>query len=544
MGFAAALSSPRRARARTPYGALAQVCDRVVEKAQTLTWPSARYRRNPVAFCREVLKFEPWARQIEVLESIRDHRNTTVRSGHKVGKSVLVAAAALWFYCSFEAARVILTAPKASQIDEIVWKEIRRLYRQASAKGIPIGGELHELARSGLRDPNDDRQIVGFTARDGEGLAGISGANVLIIPDEASGIHDRFFEVLGTSLAGSGGTVRKVYISNPTRTAGEFFRSHTANKSIFNCIGISSEETPNARGATGSAVIPGLAGPEWIAERKVEWGEDSPTYAIRVKGEFATNRDGKIISVEVIDMAESGWNLVPLEGQLQIGIDPAGDGVIGDETAISVRRGNKIVTTIAWRGLKEEEIANHATELLATHRFAREKSTPRIAIDAEGGIGSRVLGFLRAFTDLQPSACEIVVVRGGRKMWGSPEYDRVRDALWGHCEKWLSAGGAIPTDPKLREELNAPSFAHDRNMRYVASEKKELRKLLGRSPDRADSVCLAIWGFQSDESEGDDDVPEVSAAPPGAARSGGNDDDDLGGVGGDPYAARDLWSGR
>ena len=69
-------------------------------------------------------------------------------------------------------------------------------------------------------------------------------------------------------------------------------------------------------------------------------------------------------------------------------------------------------------------------------------------------------------------------------MWGSPEFDRIRDALWGQTQKWLTAGGAIPDDTKLAQELNAPMFTADANQRYVATDKKTLRKELGRSPDR------------------------------------------------------------
>lgn len=234
---------------------------------EAVTWPSPRWQDDPVGFARDVLGIELWSSQVELVESIRDHRNTTCRSGHKCGKSTALAVAAIWFYSSFERARVVLTAVKASQIEQVLWVEIRRLYRQAKKGRYPLDGELFELARSGLRH-EDGRQIIGITARDGEGLAGISGPNVLLLADEASGINDRFFEVLGSSLAGSGGTVRKCYISNPTRTTGEFYRSHTNTTSaqIFNRIHISSEDTPNAR---GEKTIPGLAGPEWIAEKKI-----------------------------------------------------------------------------------------------------------------------------------------------------------------------------------------------------------------------------------------------------------------------------------
>jgi hypothetical protein len=37
-------------------------------------------RQDPVAFCRELLGFEPWSKQAEILVSIRDDTRTAVRS--------------------------------------------------------------------------------------------------------------------------------------------------------------------------------------------------------------------------------------------------------------------------------------------------------------------------------------------------------------------------------------------------------------------------------------------------------------------------------
>lgn len=522
----------RGASHRSPFEALAQVCDRIASKPEVVTWPSPRWREDPVRFAREVIGIELWSAQVEILEAIRDNRNTTVRSGHKCGKSTALAVAALWFYCSFPRARVVMTAVKASQIDEVIWKEVRRLYRGAK---IPLGGTLYDLARSGLRDPNDDRQIWGITARDGEGLAGISGPNVLVLTDEASGIPDRFFEVLGSSLAGSGGTARKCYISNPTRTTGEFYRSHTTNAHLFKCLHVSSTDTPNAR---GTDVIPGLAGPDWIAEKRIEYGEDSAAFKVRVLGEFVHDKDGKIISLDLIAAAELAWDLAPETGDLQIGIDPAGDGVVGDETVIAIRRGGKIVTVLPWRGLTEDSIVAHTVGVLKEHRV-RATGVPRIAVDVEGGIGTRVMAKLRIAVEALPGEVELIPVRSGKKLWGSPEFDMVRDGLWGQAREWLMGGGAIPSDVKLSQELNAPIFTADKNQRYVATDKKELRKLLGRSTDRADAVCLAIWGYAS-VSQNADEAKQTTT------QTKARDVDDLDesrDLGLDPYAAMGAWGG-
>lgn len=526
--MAAAVSLGRGAPV-TPFGAIAAVARRAADDGAIIRWPSRRWESDPVGFAREALGVALWSGQVDIVESIRDNRNTTVRSGHKCGKTTALAVAALWFYATFPRARVLMTAVKASQVDEVMWKEVRRLYRGAK---IPLDGTCNEIARSGIRN-SDERQIWGATARDGEGLAGISGPNILILVDEASGIHDRFFEVLGTSLAGSGGTVRKCYISNPTRTTGEFYRSHTTNKALFNALHISSEDTPNAR---GERVVPGLAGPEWIAERKAEYGEDSHAYRVRVRGEFVHDKDGKIISLDLIALAQAAWDEAPETGSLQLGVDPAGDGVIGDETAIAVRRGNKILTVIAQRGLSEDAVVQMVGEVAKMHRREGEPA-PRVAIDCEGGIGTRVLEKLRAYGDAHRDAITIVPVRSGKKLWGSPEFDRVRDGLWGQAQKWLMAGGALPEDVKLAQELNAPSFVADANQRYVATDKKQLRKDLGRSTDRADAVCLAIWGFAED---GSHEEVEAPAAPP--AHHDPYREPQARGM--DPYGALDAWGNR
>jgi phage terminase large subunit len=71
----------------------------------------ARYRADPTAFCEEVLHFTPWSKQAAILESVRDHTRTSVRSCHGAGKTATAARAALWFLAVHPSSRVITTAP-------------------------------------------------------------------------------------------------------------------------------------------------------------------------------------------------------------------------------------------------------------------------------------------------------------------------------------------------------------------------------------------------------------------------------------------------
>ena len=126
------LSAAKRRRIRTPKkrrsmaGDLGEGLRVLVAKSTTLTWPSPKYAKDPVAFSRDILGFDPWERQAEVMRAVVDHPLVSVKSGHRVGKSWLVSALAHWFYCSFEDARVICTAPTATSVQGIVWRAIRQ----------------------------------------------------------------------------------------------------------------------------------------------------------------------------------------------------------------------------------------------------------------------------------------------------------------------------------------------------------------------------------------------------------------------------------
>ncbi len=55
----------------------------------------AAYADRPVAFIREVLGGEPWSRQVEIAESVRDSPLVVVRSANAVGKDWIAARLAL-----------------------------------------------------------------------------------------------------------------------------------------------------------------------------------------------------------------------------------------------------------------------------------------------------------------------------------------------------------------------------------------------------------------------------------------------------------------
>lgn len=507
-------------------------------------FPSPTYRTDPVRFFREVLGIEPWSRQIEIIEAIRDYPRVAVRAGHKVSKSNTIGGVALWFYCSFEDARAILTSTTSRQVDQILWRELRMMRarggrcvacKRADPDGLVItrpcehsaiiDGEQGELARTGLKS-NDFREVVGFTAREAEAVAGISGRNLLYLPDEASGIPDEIFEAMEGNRAGG---ARIAMFSNPTRNEGEFFEAFHGKAAYYHCITVSSEESPNV--IEGREVIPGLATRGWIEEKREEWGEHSPMYLIRIKGQHALAEGGKIFSIHTITVAEQRWSETSDAGRLFIGIDPAGESGSGDESAFCARRGLKMLLLRAHRGLNEEQHLSQLLQYIAQLKINRE--TPVVVLDREGSIGSKLNTLLRNYADTNPQAFELVSVRASDKAVRQPTvYDRMRDELAANLEAWFREGGAIIEDTKLERELHTFEWKQAANGRFKLTPKDIVRKALGRSPDRYDALALSCWEPLSLREQVIPAGPQAAIAaqeyPYGAPAL-------------DPYAASNAW---
>lgn len=498
--------APRAAAARESFGSsLALKIRQDLTFVSRVRFPNPAYQTRPVEFFREVLGLEPWSRQREILEAVRDHRRVAVRSGHKISKSCSAAGLALWFYCSFDDARVIMSSTTSRQVDQILWRELR-IMRSRSGRCIAckaedpegliipkpcphstlIEGEQGDLARTGLKAP-DFREVVGFTAREAEAVAGISGRNLLYILDEASGIPDEIYDAIEGNRAGG---ARIVLFGNPTRNTGEFYEAFHSKAHLYHGLTVSSEETPNA--VSGEDLIPGLATREWIEEKREEWGEESALFRIRILGVHATHEEGRMFSVHTIEQAELRWHVTPDAGRLYIGVDPAGETEAGDESAFAIRRGLRAQPIITKRNLSAEEQCAMIVKLIIDHRLPRE--VPVVVVDAEGMIGMKLSRALAEHLEDYPNTFELVRVYASNRATRQPQiYERTRDELAVNLQSWFRDGGAIAEDVKLAAELHVLELVEQVNGRLKITPKETVRKLLGRSPDRLDALALSAW---------------------------------------------------
>lgn len=528
-----------------------------VHRTQTVQWPDKRYFNDPRLFFLEILALRPWAKQIEIAEAVRDHERVTVATCHKIGKSLTEACLAYWWWGSLPDSRVVMTATTAYQIKNIVWREVhargrwakrgicyhcRKLEEERQARrgfsmgepeivcphGSAITDEIHLDPAHGIL-ADDMRQIVGFTGRDAEAVAGVSSPNLLYLLDEASGIPDEIYAAIEGNRAGG---AKLCLMGNPTQNEGEFFESH--HTKAYHRIQISALEVPNV--VEGWKVIPGLATQAWVEQKRTDWGEDSPDFLIRVLGKFAVGEQGKTLSLAMVSAAVDRWYDTPFEGRLFIGLDVAGAGMQGDETVFAFRRGKKISEFREHRGLDEDGILVNLLGYLLEFRIKGEP-VPVVVLDAEGDVGNGVNGALRRYSEEHPGEFELVSLKVSQKAVKLPlVYDTIRDDSWANMVRWIRAGGCFPDNDKLRKELQCPSWIQAPNSSKMKLEPKPaLKKRLGRSPDHAEATMLSVWEPGGLES-GDPKKPEPEQRKPTV-----HDEYDETVQAMDPYKGVDPW---
>ncbi len=166
---------------------------------------------------------------------------------------------------------------------------------------------------------------------------------------------------------------------------------------------------------------------------------------------------------------------------LVIGLDIARFG--DDKTSFCFRRGRWCFRLAVFAGLDNVEVANQAAF------FIREYHPRRIFMDV-GGQGAGVFDILKArgFGE---------IIRGvyfGEKALNDNRYFNRRAEMWDAVREWLedTPEPQLPNDEELAEDLSGINKKYDRKGRLQLEEKDELKKRLGRSPDKGDALALTF----------------------------------------------------
>lgn len=424
-----------------------------------------RAKRDPVFFVRRVLGGDPWEKQEEVLVSVRDFRRVAVRACHGVGKTKVAAWVALWFLYCHRNSKVITTAPTWHQVENLLWREIHASH--ASSR-IPLGGKVLQTQI----EIGKQWFALGLSTDKPERFQGFHAENILLIVDEASGVDQRIFEAAEGFLTSPG--ARLLLIGNPTQLAGEFYTSFRSL--LYHKIHISAFDSPNLK--AGKVVRPYLVTPEWVEEKRIQWGEESPMWHSRVLGEFPEQGDDTLIPLAWIEAAQRRWNETEPGESAELGVDVARYG--SDSTVIMLRRGDRAEIVKRLHGQDTMQVAGAVIDALRS----TEAETAKVDVV---GLGAGVVDRMKE------QRYPVQEMNAGEAARDKERFvNRRAEWYWALRERFQSGEIAIPPDDELASQLASLKYKFDSRGRIQIESKEDMRKRGLPSPDKADALMLAF----------------------------------------------------
>lgn len=424
-------------------------------------------RENPLWFHREVLGIDPWGKQIDIIESVKNHRNTAVRSCNGGGKTFILPRIALWFLYAFPESVVINTAPTHRQMEFQYWRNFREAYNVAR---YPLGGTL--LKTRFDIDENWFALGVSSSEHSVEKFQGWHAKHILIIFDEAPGVSPAIYDATVGALSG-GETVRFVLIGNPTQNSGQFYDAFT--DPTFNKIHISAFDIPNV--IQKKQVVPGLSTWEWVEETRQKYGEDSDIYRVRVLGEFPNQSSDTLIAISLIENAFDAEREKYGDSEI-IGVDVARFG--DDSSAFVYRKGNYAKVLEVIQGNDTMQIAGK------TKNYLKEYPHAKAAIDVIG-VGAGVYDRLKEQDDVSERITGVNFASQARE---TEEYANVRAESWGTVKNWLK--DAILDKHEGFYQLAQPKYKINSRGQIILEPKEDMKKRGVKSPDVGDALAMTL----------------------------------------------------
>ncbi|TQX90263.1 MULTISPECIES: hypothetical protein [unclassified Rhizobium] len=433
----------------------------------------AAFKQDIAFFAQSVFKSTLRPKQIEFAEAFQNNKRITFRGGVGFGKTHVMAVIVWWALFTHNNVQVTIFGPSDGQIKSGIWKELGILYGRmdpffkaeydyAATKITRVGAGSSAFAEYRLANKDNIE-----TAR------GIHMTNNFVLVDEATGVPDEVFTVLGNIFTDP--NPKLCLISNPSSVTGFFYDTWKNEdvSSIWTKVHGKMSDNP-------------LMTDEQLREMTISYGgKGSREYLIHVEGEFPLQEEDGIISLASVISAIDNDDAVPAPGSPIVwGLDPAGS-KNGDRSVLIKRQDNTVLEMpMELRGLDGTQLAYKIRDLyLATPKSQQPKD---ICIDANG-IGHGVWSILK---DFGLPVTDVVTQRKPTRKVNF--YYNLRAQLWWEMREWFGGGNVcIPNHVGLQEELILPKYTDDSG-KILVEDKKSIRKRGKASPDCADALALTF----------------------------------------------------
>jgi len=459
-----------------------------------------RYQFDCAAFAQECIVWAPneglTVYQIEIMEALVKHKRICVRGPHGLGKTALASIIILWFALTRDGKdwKAATTASVYHQLTQYLWPEIHKWVSRLrwDKIGRPPFREAREITQLSLKltsgaafamSPGKNALDTGKTA----GMEGAHADHLLYLFDESKAVPDPAFD----SAEGAFSTDTEAYavaISTPGDPFGRFYdiQMRKPGYSDWWVRHVTKDE----------CIAAGQMSPQWAELRAQQWGEESATYINRVLGDFAEGQ-------EAIGVIPRAWvQLARARHRAMIDSTEARTNAENTIEGYGVDIGSSPNRTILGAryplGVYSVEMLPATIDLMVLAERVAQFSRPRnrwVRVDSVG-LGAGVYDRLRHMGvrvepfDARDSA------QGKRDRTGEIEFPAMRSYAYWYLRDLLNPAYGfpitLPDDQELEDELCAHTWKQRDSGKYQVSDKDFIQKRIGRSPDKADAVVIAM----------------------------------------------------
>lgn len=473
-------------------------------------WKMARYRPDPILFFDEVLGVRPetivwseyggpyathsWDGTINPLAKICDtlarrQRDVGVESGTGTGKTYLLALLVLWWLACWKKSKVATIAPKSDQLKKHMWAEIRGLWpafkrRFPNAELLTLEVRMDPLLR-------DKWAATGYPVGVGAGeevatkAQGWHAEHMLIIIEEGPGVPEAVYAAVEQTCIAPHNL--RIAVGNPNHRLDPLHKFCSLPE--VEHVRISALDHPNVV-MDDAGLIPGAVFRRSINRREARWGRGSRMFMSRVRGISPRESADSLIRVEWLQHASEMWDdpserrRLAAEGPPALGVDVA-DSPMGDEAAIVYGKG-AAMDGILTKRCNANKLADHVLAE-ARSRNVDEKHT---GVDAVG-VGAGTINSLKD----DKFRAQALHGQGAAKAWSGEEaFVNLRSQMWYQARlDLMHARVAVPEDDELWADLTTPEFEIRGKGKIYVESKKDIRRRLGRSPNKGDAFVYWNW---------------------------------------------------
>ena len=455
-------------------------------EADIIARRAAQFRHNPLGWAKwaygwgdgELARHQgPRAWQAGILDDIGGHLKAketrhkplriAVASGHGVGKSALVGMVLDWGMSTVRDTRAVITANTENQLRTKTWPEVSKWVRGAINADWWSVPAMSVYSADAQHEKSWRADAIPWSENNTEAFAGLhnEGKRIILIFDEASKIADKVWEVADGALTDEDTEIIWLAFGNPTQNTGRFRECFRRYRHLWQTRQIDSRTVEGTN-------------KDYLAEFVATHGEDSDIVKVRVKGQFPAQSIKQFISSADVDpargrhYAETAYNFAPKILTLDNSWEGDDEGVIGLRQGLVFR----ILDTFA-KNDNDIDVANKLA------RLEDEHEADAVFIDA--GYGTGVVSAGKTMN------------RRWRLVWFAGESPdpgclNMRAYIYKQVRDWLKAGGAIPDDQVLVDDLTGAETVSRLDGKIQLESKKEMKARGLPSPGRSDALALSF----------------------------------------------------